>query len=102
MSCGRYVSTGLGPVSSAVGIFEPVTITRSTSAVPCVGGGEGFCASTAVVIRKLTAIATPVAACGPDRKVSFGAMVVRSLTKKSPFLTGYFLHFKQNKVNTVV
>src|SRR6516164_11219 len=33
MSCGRYVSTGLGPVSSAVGIFEPVTTTRSTSAV---------------------------------------------------------------------
>src|SRR5205807_8288746 len=34
MSLGRYVSTGLGPVSSAVGIFEPVTITRSTSATP--------------------------------------------------------------------
>src|SRR6516165_11078838 len=33
MSCGRYVSTGLGPVSSAVGMFEPVTTTRSTSAV---------------------------------------------------------------------
>src|SRR5262245_31319718 len=33
MSCGRYVSTGFGPVSSAVGIFEPVTTTRSTSAV---------------------------------------------------------------------
>jgi DNA-binding beta-propeller fold protein YncE len=28
MSLGRYVSTGLGPVSSAVGMFEPVTITR--------------------------------------------------------------------------
>src|SRR5262245_33997733 len=33
MSCGRYVSTGFGPVSSAVGMFEPVTITRSSSAV---------------------------------------------------------------------
>src|SRR6058998_3690838 len=33
MSCGRYVSTGFGPVSSAVGMFEPVTTTRSTSAV---------------------------------------------------------------------
>src|SRR5213595_813438 len=32
MSCGRYVSTGFGPVSSAVGIFEPVTTTRSSSA----------------------------------------------------------------------
>src|SRR4029077_2350922 len=32
MSCGRYVSTGFGPVSSAVGMFEPVTTTRSTSA----------------------------------------------------------------------
>src|SRR6266481_3293266 len=31
-SLGRYVSTGLGPVSSAVGMFDPVTITRSTSA----------------------------------------------------------------------
>jgi len=34
MSTGRYVSTGFGPVSSAVGICEPVTITRSTSATP--------------------------------------------------------------------
>src|SRR5437762_10149021 len=33
MACGRYVSTGFGPVSSAVGMFEPVTTTRSTSAV---------------------------------------------------------------------
>src|SRR5215470_1728953 len=33
MSDGRYVSTGFGPVSSAVGMFEPVTTTRSTSAV---------------------------------------------------------------------
>ena len=33
MSAGRYVSTGLGPFSSAVGMFEPVTMTRSTSAI---------------------------------------------------------------------
>ena len=32
MSAGRYVSTGFGPVSSAVGMFDPVTMTRSTSA----------------------------------------------------------------------
>src|SRR5436190_12435820 len=45
MSCGRYVSTGLGPVSSAVGMFEPVTTTRSTSAVD--GGGAPGSAGTA-------------------------------------------------------
>src|SRR6266481_956672 len=39
MSCGRYVSTGFGPVSSAVGMFEPVTTTRSTSADGAPGGG---------------------------------------------------------------
>ena len=40
MSAGRYVSTGFGPVSSAVGMFEPVTITRSISAWPgTVAGG---------------------------------------------------------------
>src|SRR6476620_11233897 len=44
-SCGRYVSTGFGPVSSAVGIFEPVTTTRSTSAVD--GGGAPGSAGTA-------------------------------------------------------
>src|SRR5256886_15969768 len=37
MSLGRYVNTGFGPTSSAVGMFEPVTITRSTSAAA--GGG---------------------------------------------------------------
>jgi hypothetical protein len=46
MSAGRYVSTGFGPISSAVGMFEPVTTTRSNSAVaPVVTGaadGEGF------------------------------------------------------------
>ena len=42
MSDGRYVSTGFGPVYSAVGIFEPVTITRSISAVLDTGTGEGF------------------------------------------------------------
>src|SRR6266403_149273 len=34
MSAGRYVSTGFGPVSCAVGMFEPVTITRSISVTP--------------------------------------------------------------------
>src|SRR5262245_19132292 len=34
MSDGRYVSTGFGPTSCAVGMFEPVTITRSTSITP--------------------------------------------------------------------
>jgi hypothetical protein len=33
------VSTGFGPVSSAVGMFEPVTITGSTSASPGAGAG---------------------------------------------------------------
>ena len=32
MSAGRYVSTGFGPTSSAVGMFEPVTITSATMA----------------------------------------------------------------------
>src|SRR5215471_14184686 len=34
ISAGRYVSTGFGPTSCAVGMFEPVTITRSTSMTP--------------------------------------------------------------------
>ena len=50
MSAGRYVSTGLGPVSSAVGMFEPVTMTRSTSAVApvvaCARGGDAIAADT--------------------------------------------------------
>src|SRR5213075_2318922 len=43
--------TGFGPTSSAVGMFEPVTMTRSASAVagagaaPGGGGGGGFCAN---------------------------------------------------------
>src|SRR5215831_13156299 len=52
MSCGRYVSTGFGPVSSAVGMFDPVTTTRSTSAVDDAGApgsagtaGAGNCAN---------------------------------------------------------
>src|SRR4030095_2078887 len=47
------MSTGLGPTSSAVGMFEPVTMARSTSPVgggataPVGGGagGGGFCAN---------------------------------------------------------
>ena len=42
MSDGRYVSTGFGPISSAVEMFEPVTTTRSTSAVLDAGTDEGF------------------------------------------------------------
>src|SRR6266487_6536215 len=33
--------TGFGPTSSAVGMFEPVTITRSTSAAPGAGAAGG-------------------------------------------------------------
>src|SRR5438309_9433722 len=44
-----YVSTGFGPTSSAVGMFEPVTMTRSASAAAGAGaapsGGGGFCAN---------------------------------------------------------
>src|SRR5437773_8764525 len=41
------LNTGIGPTSSAVGIYEPVTITRLTSAAgaesaPGGGGGGGF------------------------------------------------------------
>src|SRR5882762_5867928 len=61
MSCGRYVSTGFGPVSSAVGMFEPVTTTRWTSAVdgaaaPGSAGtaGAGSCASAFDAIMKGT------------------------------------------------
>src|SRR6266481_668942 len=33
------LNTGFAPTSSAVGMFEPVTITRSTSAAPGAGAG---------------------------------------------------------------
>src|SRR5437868_9543649 len=47
MSSRRYVSTGFGPVSSAVGMFEPVTMTRSTVAsLGALGEDDGFCANT--------------------------------------------------------
>src|SRR5437762_8517074 len=35
------LNTGFGPTSSAVGISEPVTITRSTSAAPGAAAGAG-------------------------------------------------------------
>src|SRR6185436_20139826 len=61
MSCGRYVSTGFGPVSSAVGMFEPVTTTRGTSAVdraaaPGSAGtaGAGSCANAFDAIMRGT------------------------------------------------
>src|SRR5438874_10028563 len=42
------VSTGFGPTSSAVVMFEPVTMTRSAVAVAAAGGGKIFpCASRA-------------------------------------------------------
>src|SRR5438445_10980646 len=47
MSSRRYVSTGFGPVSSAVGMFEPVTMTRSVVAsIGVLGEDDGFCANT--------------------------------------------------------
>src|SRR5438552_6396318 len=55
MSVGRYVSTGFGPVSSAVGIFEPVTMTRSTSAAP--GAAACWANAFAVKIKKNPTIA---------------------------------------------
>src|SRR5204862_5067656 len=39
MSSWRYVSTGFGPTSSAVGMFEPVTITRSAVASAAAAAG---------------------------------------------------------------
>src|SRR5216684_5195890 len=56
------LNTGFGPTSSAVGMFEPVTITRSTSAWPPGagagaspgGGGAGFCANALAAITKGT------------------------------------------------
>src|SRR6266581_6471577 len=48
MSSLRYVSTGCGPTSSAVGMFEPVTITSSVIALACpavCGVGATSCAS---------------------------------------------------------
>src|SRR4029077_4823922 len=43
-----YVSTGFTPTSSAVGMFEPVTMTRAASAVAGAGvapSGGGLCAN---------------------------------------------------------
>src|SRR4029079_9505132 len=57
MSCGRYVSTGYGPVSSAVGMLEPVTITRSASATPTTPGA--CAAAVASQIKELPAAAKP-------------------------------------------
>src|SRR6266576_4773103 len=48
MSSLRYVSTGLGPTSSAVGMFEPVTITSTVVATgwpPVSGVGVTSCAN---------------------------------------------------------
>ena len=48
MSSWVKLSTGFGPTSSAVGIFEPVTTTRSAVAVVPAGAGKIFpCASRA-------------------------------------------------------
>src|ERR1043166_2208536 len=50
-------NTGFGPTSSAVGIFEPVTITRSTS----VGGGGAVITSCPKPIDARTNRTAPVA-----------------------------------------
>src|SRR6266513_775441 len=63
MSLGRYVSTGFGPTSSAVGMFEPVTITRSTSAAANAGAGEGFSPDATDTDKSVTA--TPAAKATP-------------------------------------
>src|SRR6266404_785449 len=55
MSAGRYVSTGFGPVSGAVGMFEPVTITRSTSVTA--GAVLSWVSASAVEITKHPAAA---------------------------------------------
>src|ERR1044071_2751806 len=53
------MSTGFGPTSSAVGMFEPVTMTRSTSAADgvgaapmSVGSGWRFCANALDAIMR--------------------------------------------------
>src|SRR6266567_1304053 len=59
MSSFRYVSTGFGPTSSEVGMFEPVTITSSivTPGWPVVCGvGDGFCANVARIGQKKAAV----------------------------------------------
>src|SRR6058998_1365238 len=43
------LNTGFGPTSSAVGMSEPVTITRSTSAVSPSGGATACCANAFAV-----------------------------------------------------
>src|SRR6266480_467953 len=55
------MSTGFAPTSAAVGIFEPVTITRSASAAGGAsgaaaggGGGGGFCANAFDAIMRGT------------------------------------------------
>src|SRR4029077_5106326 len=70
-------NTGLGPTSSAVGMFEPVTITRSASAAPVVGapaaGAAAAGAAAAPVLvwpNALVAImrGNPIAATQAKRK----------------------------------
>src|SRR5205823_9770379 len=55
------MSTGFAPTSAAVGIFEPVTMTRSASAAGGAGGaapgegdGVGFCANAFDAIMRGT------------------------------------------------
>src|SRR5438132_469978 len=61
------MSTGFGPTSSAVGIFEPVTMTRSAVALAPgkgfpwasrAGAGEGTCAGTFKIMAKKIASRT--------------------------------------------
>src|SRR5438067_1786944 len=65
------MSTGFGPTSSAVGMFEPVTMTRSVVALApgkgfpwasrapaAAGTGEGTCAETFMIMAKKIASRT--------------------------------------------
>src|SRR5207248_5814098 len=64
--------TGFGPTSSAVGMLEPVTMTRSASAVAPVagapgGGAAGACAKTRASAKKgSTTLSTTAARDNPD------------------------------------
>src|SRR4029450_3392316 len=77
------MSTGLGPTSSAVGMFEPVTMTRWTSprgggATARVGGGAGgggFCANAVdTIMRGIPTQAARVMRRNPELQTPFLVM----------------------------
>src|SRR5262249_41999985 len=92
MSLGRYVSTGFGPVSSAVGMFEPVTMTRSTSAVLDSGVGEGFWPDT-IDARKSATTAFAAKTAPTDRVLSCGFISDQSGRTKFDYM-GCFWHLQ--------